>query len=123
MAEQLTVNKAKTAVIIMDYQIRILDSLPRERLPALLKTANNVLDKARQKGIPVIYVEVVRGERTPEMEIYPDIKPKPGEIVLTNKRVAPFSTTNLDEILKKRGIDTLVLMGVSTNGCVLSTAK
>ena len=110
-------------MLIMDYQIRILDSLPKEHLPVLLKTANSVLNKARQKGIPVIYVEVVRGERTPEMEIHHDIKPKPGELVLTKKRVGPFSTTNLDEILKKRGIDTLVLMGVATSGCVLSTVR
>lgn len=123
MADKLTINRSKTTVIIMDYQIRILDSLPKERLPGLLKTANSVLVKARQKGVPVIYVEVQRGDRTPEMEIHPDIKPQPGETVLTKRRVAPFSTTNLDEILKKQGIDTLVLMGVATSGCVLSTVR
>ena len=123
MAVQLSINRSKTAVIIMDYQIRILDSLPKERLSGLLQRANRVLAKARQKGVPVIYVEVQRGERTPEMEIHPDIKPQPGETVLTKRRVAPFSTTNLDEILKKQGIDTLVLMGVATSGCVLSTVR
>jgi nicotinamidase-related amidase len=123
MADKLTINRSKTAIIIMDYQIRILDSLPKERLPDLLKKANSVLAKARQKGVPVIYVEVQRGDRTPEMEIHPDIKPKHGETVLTKRRVGPFSTTNLDEILKKQRIDTLVLMGVSTSGCVLSTVR
>jgi nicotinamidase-related amidase len=123
MAVQLSINRSKTAVIIMDYQIRILDSLPKERISGLLQQANKVLAKARQKGVPVIYVEVQRGDRTPEMEIHPEIKPKPGETVLTKRRVAPFSTTNLDEILKKQGIDTLVLMGVSTSGCVLSTVR
>lgn len=123
MTEKVEINRSKSAVIIMDYQIRILDSLPKERLPELLRKANVVLAKARQKGVPVIYVEVIRGERTPEMEIHPDIKPKAGETVLTKHRVGPFSTTNLDEILKKQGIDTLVLMGVSTSGCVLSTVR
>lgn len=123
MTEKVEINRSKTAVIIMDYQIRILDYLPKERLPELLKRANIVLAKARQKGVPVIYVEVIRGERTPEMEIHPDIKPKAGETVLTKRRVGPFSTTNLDEILKKQEIDTLVLMGVSTSGCVLSTVR
>ncbi len=123
MAVQLSINRSKTAVIIMDYQIRILDSLPKERLKELLQRANRVLDKARQKGVPVIYVEVQRGDRTPEMEIHPDIKPQPGELVLTKRRVGPFSTTNLDEVLKKQGIDTLVLMGVATSGCVISTVR
>ena len=123
MTEKLEINRSKAAVIIMDYQIRILDSLPKERLPELLKRANIVLAKARQKGVPVIYVEVIRGERTPETEIHPDIKPKAAETVLTKRRVGPFSTTNLDEILKKQGINTLVLLGVSTSGCVLSTVR
>ena len=123
MTEKIEIKRSKTAVIIMDYQKRILDFLPKERVPELLKKANIVLVKARQKGVPVIYVEVLRGERTPEMEIHPDIKPKAGETVLTKRRVGPFSTTNLDEILKKQGIDTLVLMGVSTSGCVLSTVR
>ena len=123
MTEKLEINRSKAAAIIMDYQIRILDSLPKERLPELLRRANIVLAKARQKGVPVIYVEVIRDESTPETEIHPDIKPKAGETVLTKRRVGPFSTTNLDEILKKQGIDTLVLMGVSTSGCVLSTVR
>ena len=74
MTEKVEINRSKTAVIIMDYQIRILDYLPKEQLPELLKRANIVLAKARQKGVPIIYVEVLRGERTPEMEIHPDIK-------------------------------------------------
>jgi nicotinamidase-related amidase len=74
MADKLTINRNKTAVIIMDYQIRILDSLPKEHLKGLLQRANTVLAKARQKGVTVIYVEVQRGDRTPEMEIHPDIK-------------------------------------------------
>ena len=123
MTEKVEINRSKTAVIIMDYQIRILDFLPKERVPELLKRANIVLAKVRQKGVPVIYVEVLRGERTPEMEIHPDIKPEAGETVLTKRRVGPFSTTNLDEILRKQGIDTLVLLGVSTSGCVLSTVR
>jgi nicotinamidase-related amidase len=107
----------------MDYQIRILNSLSKEFQNELITRANKVLSKARQKGISVIYVEVRRGERTPETGIHPEITPQPGELVLTKRRVGPFSTTNLDEVLKKQGIETLVLMGISTSGCVLSTVR
>ena len=82
-----------------------------------------MLAKARQKGIFVINVEVQRGERTPETEIHPATIPKPGEPLLTKRRVGPFSTTNLDELLKKHKIETLVLMGIRTMGCVLSTVR
>ncbi len=123
MAESLAINQGKTAVLIMDYQNRQFSSFSEEFQEEILRKANEVLAKARYQGIPVIYVEVVRGERTPETEIHRAITPKPREIVLTKSRVGPFSTTNLDEVLKKQGIETLVLMGISTSGCVLSTVR
>lgn len=57
------------------------------------------------------------------MEIHPAVAPKSGETVLTKQRTGPFTTTNLNEILKKLGIDTLVLMGIATQGCVLTTVR
>ncbi len=123
MAEQLSIDRGKTAVLIMDYQNRQLSSFSEEFQKEILRRANEVLAKARREGMHVIYVEVVRGERTPESEIHPAITPKSGEMVLTKRRVGPFSTTNLDEVLKKQGIETLVLMGISTSGCVLTTVR
>ncbi len=123
MTEQLSINRGKTAVLIMDYQNRQLSSFSEEFQKGILRRANEVLAKVRHVGIPVIYVEVVRGERTPETEIHPAITPKSGEMLLTKRRTGPFSTTNLDEVLKKQGIDTLVLMGISTSGCVLTTVR
>ncbi len=123
MSEQLSVDRSKTAVLIMDYQNRQLGSITTDSPEELLTRANGVLAKARRESIPVIYIEVRRGERTPETEIHPEIAPQPGEMVLTKRRFGPFSTTNLDEILKQRGIETLVLLGISTSGCVLSTVR
>ncbi len=123
MAEQLSVDREKTAVLIMDYQNRQLSSFTEEFRNEILARANAVLDKARSRGVPVIYIEVRRGERTPETEIHAGITPRSGEPVLTKQRVGPFSTTNLDEMLKEKGIKTLVLMGISTSGCVLSTVR
>jgi len=42
------------------------------------KKANSILAKARKDNIPVIYIEVRGGERTPEMEIHPGVTPKAG---------------------------------------------
>ena len=123
MTEQLLLDRSKTAVLIMDYQNRQLGYFPADSQGELLARANEVLAYARGSGIPVIYVEVRRGERTPETEIHTSVLPQPGEPVLTKRRFGPFSTTNLDEVLKERGIETLVLMGISTSGCVLSTVR
>ncbi len=123
MAEQLSFERDKTAVLIMDYQNRQLSGHPEAFQKELLAKANAVLAKARREGIPVIYVEVRRDERTPETEIHSAVTPKPGEVVVTKRRTGPFSTTDLDSILKDKGIETLVLMGISTSGCVLSTVR
>jgi nicotinamidase-related amidase len=123
MKQQLTFKKGKTLVLVMDYQRRQLGSFSPEFQNEIISRANTVLQKARVKGIPIIHVEVQRGERTPETEIHPRMTPEPGEILLTKRRVGPFSTTNLDEILKSQGIDTLILLGIRTSGCVLTTVR
>ena len=123
MAGQLTIDKKKTAVLIMDYQNRMLNELSETARKEILEKANAILAKARKNKIPVIYIEVRGGERTPEMEIHPGVTPKAGEVVLTKKRTGPFTTTNLNEVLKNLGADTLVLFGIATQGCVLTTVR
>jgi nicotinamidase-related amidase len=123
MTGQLTIDKKKTAVLIMDYQNRMLNELSERARKKILEKANAILAKAREDKIPVIYIEVRRGERTPEMEIHPGIIPKAGDLVLTKQRTGPFTTTNLNEVLKKFGADTLVLFGIATQGCVLTTVR
>ncbi len=123
MAEPLTLNRDKTAVLLMDYQNRQLSAFSEDFQNGLIARANRVLAKARRDGIPVLHVEVIRGERTPETEIHQAVTPQPGEPLFTKHKVGPFSTTSLGEVLKKQGTETLVLMGVSTSGCVLSTVR
>ena len=43
--------------------------------------------------------------------------------MITKTKAGSFSTTGLDVTLREKGIDTLILMGVATSGCVLSTAR
>ena len=123
MADQLSIERDKTAVLIMDYQNRQLSRFPEAFQNELLARANRVLAGARRQGIPVIHVEVQRGERTPETAINSAVTPPPGEVVLTKSRAGPFSTTDLDAVLKSKAIETLVLMGIATSGCVLSTVR
>lgn len=123
MAGTISIEPKKTAVLIMDYQIRIFNFFSKEIQDGLISRANRVLATARQKRMTVVYIEVVRGERTPEHAILAQVTPQPGDVVLTKHRVGPFSTTDLNERLKKQGIETLVLMGVASSGCVLSAVR
>ena len=49
--------------------------------------------------------------------------PAPGETVVTKTKPGAFSTTGLDIMLREMGVDTVILMGVATSGCVLSTIR
>jgi nicotinamidase-related amidase len=57
-------------------------------------------------------------------EIVSDVAPEPGDIVVEGKRgLDAFATTNLDFILRARGITTIALGGFLTNCCVESTMR
>jgi nicotinamidase-related amidase len=57
-------------------------------------------------------------------EIVDDVAPKEGDIVVEGKRgLDTFATTNLDFILRARGIETIALGGFLTNCCVESTMR
>jgi nicotinamidase-related amidase len=59
----------------------------------------------------------------PTAEIYPELTPQPGDVVVTKQRVSAFTATNLDMILRSNDIDTLLLTGILTQGVVLSTLR
>ena len=44
-------------------------------------------------------------------------------MVLVKTKTSPFSTTGIDVLLRQMRVDTLILLGVATSGCVLSTVR
>jgi nicotinamidase-related amidase len=59
----------------------------------------------------------------PATAVHDRVAPLPGDLVVRKTRVGALSTTDLDEQLRKRGISTLLLAGISTSGVVLSTVR
>ncbi|MFJ4921138.1 cysteine hydrolase family protein [Streptomyces sp. NPDC088725] len=59
----------------------------------------------------------------PHAEIHPDVAPRPGDVVVTKKRVSAFAGSDLDMVLRAGDIDSLVLTGIATSGVVLSTLR
>lgn len=121
----LTIDPARTAVIAMDFQVGIVGSVARDPEGTVAR-ASSVLEAARVADIPVIFVQH-RGGRfeadSPEADWLPMLAPQDGERLLVKRKAGSFSTTALDVILRELGRDTLVLMGVATSGCVLSTVR
>ena len=125
MTQTMKIDREKTAILIMDFQQRMINNNASEP-EDVIKKAAQVLEGARGAGIPVIYV-IHRGgalvEYAPDVELHEGILPEEGELVLTKVRPGPFSTTKLDVTLREMGKDTIVIMGVSTSGCVLSCTR
>ena len=51
------------------------------------------------------------------------LPPQPGDIVVRKPRYSAFFNTNLDSLLRARGIRSLVFTGIATNVCVESTLR
>ncbi len=56
-------------------------------------------------------------------EIVPELAPLPGEVVLDKPGKGSFYATDLETILRARGINSLVVTGVTTEVCVQSTVR
>lgn len=91
----------------------------RSDSPAQVRFNLRMHAAARGDGPPLRYtVEGTRGQ-----EFVDDLSPLPTETVVRKYRSSGFWGTNLDLVLRSNGIETVVVAGCTTEGCVESTAR
>src|ERR1700729_3032534 len=114
----------------------------------MLENTKRVVDAAREAGATVMHAPITFAAGYNELTAHPygilkgvvdgkafvkdswgaaivdDVAPEPGDIVIEGKRgLDTFASTNLDFILRSKGITTIVLGGFLTNCCVESTMR
>ena len=121
---------------------RIRHSCGEEAWDAV-SVVRKLMDKARQKNIPFVYTTGVGAETNYEsrrkpwkndrhdedetkafsqrMEIVKEIAPQPSDIVIHKLKPSGFFGTPLQSVLNDYGVDTLLVTGGSTSGCVRAT--
>lgn len=107
-----------------------------------VKEIEKLKDLANEKEIPVIYTKNVQKKTTkfdsfavkakrdntkyvdgnPASEIIDELKPTNNDLVLDKSYASAFFGTPFISYLVKMGVDTLVIVGGSTSGCVRATA-
>ena len=92
---------------------------PRPRCIASLPSMKQLLAGAPAHGAPVIYS--VGGKSGPS-DIVKDVAPVGNEPVVKS-HAGKFLDTDLEKILKDRGIQTVIVTGTAANGAVLYTAS
>jgi nicotinamidase-related amidase len=144
--ENLRINTKTTALLVMDCQIEIINSLTPSEKAKVLGNLTRAISAARRASVSIIYVVVQFREGCPEIsarntlfsgmkgtgrlvEMGPDtricneIRPNPGEVIVIKRRISAFTGSDLEVVLRSKNIDTLVLTGVSSLGVVESTAR
>ncbi len=116
-------------------------SAAQAMVPRLIR----LIEEARRVSLPVIYVKTTHSEWTDTpswiyrksqekalstcregswgAEFYDGISPLPRERVVIKHRYSAFINTDLNTVLKAKGIESVLVTGVATNVCVETTTR
>ena len=134
----------RPAVLVVDFSCGFTDpECPLgSDLTAQVEATRRLLDAAREKGLPVIYTTIgfepslkdggLWMQKVPALgvlqvgstwvDIDPRLDPREDETVILKKGASSFFGTNLASVLISQAVDSVILCGATTSGCIRATA-
>jgi nicotinamidase-related amidase len=134
----------RAALLSLDLQAGVVSIYVKDE--GFIPRVAGMIERGRGAGLTIVHVKVGFRPSVPEANprnrflsavkasprhqeffqgesgaIHPALTPAAGDLVVTKSRISAFAGTDLDLLLRARGIDTLILFGVATSGVVLST--
>jgi nicotinamidase-related amidase len=108
----------------------------QQRAQAIIPPLGRLLDAAREAGVLVIYTTDAHREGDIELkkwpphamkgtwqaEIAPGLQPVDGDVVLEKQTYSPFLSTDLEQVLRDRGVTRLYITGLHTDCCARHTS-
>lgn len=143
----LEIHSARTALINVDMQRCFVEDSPLASPDGLMlvNRINELATACRNAGALVVHTRVlvradgsnlgVMGELVPPFivglytegsdtaQLHDDLQVEPSDVVLDKPRYGAFHATDLEETLRSRGIDTVIVSGIATNICCETTAR
>jgi isochorismate hydrolase len=134
---------ARSALLVVDMQRFFTDPLSHAYVPAVDAVMPNVMALVagyRGRGLPVVFTRhAFKEEEDPGIlgrwwrdalldgdefsAVDPQLAPRAGELVLRKSRYSAFHGTDLDKVLRARGVEQIVVTGVLTHLCCETTAR
>jgi nicotinamidase-related amidase len=133
--------EGKPALVILHMQEQVMGSFAPPDRAAIIKESDHIphgqalLKAFRAKNLPVIFITLNMPKNPPgsvpaygtiftrvlksqsddlkRLQVIPELAPLPGEPVLSNWFMGPFSHSGLQEALKERGVSTVVFFGAA----------
>jgi len=127
----------KYAVFVVDMIHDFVDGkFKNEKATEIIPNIKKLINLARDKGIPVIFLRDAHEKGDPEekvwgahamkgtwgSEIVDELSPRSSDYIIDKRTYSGFFKTDLELLLKKLEVDSVILTGVSTNICVQHNA-
>jgi maleamate amidohydrolase len=135
---------SRPAVLVVDFSCGFTDpecTLGAD-MTAEVDATKRLLDAARAKGLPVVFTTIgyepslkdggLWLQKVPSLgelqiggrwvELDPRLEQRDDETIVLKKGASAFFGTNLPSILVSQGVDSVILCGATTSGCIRATA-